>query len=99
MAVMSSAVAAQEPLLLSEDAGGILELEGERGLEISGFHGSVLVRPGKERELRFAARAVDDKTAERPVQLWLEGTTLRLTPVEGASNVPVRLEVAVAPTL
>lgn len=99
MAVMSWGAAAQEPLLLSEDAGGILELEGERDLEISGFHGSVLVRPGKERELRFAAREVDDKTADRPVQLWLEGKTLRLIPVESASNAPVRLEVAVAPAL
>jgi len=86
---------AQEPLLLSEDAGGILELEGERGLEISGFHGSVLVRQGKEGELRFAGRDVDDKTVERPVQLWLEGKTLRLIPLDGASDVPVRLEVAV----
>ena len=90
---------AQEPLLLSEDAGGILALEGERELEISEIHGSILVRPGKEGELRFAARDVSDRTAERPVALCLDGKTLRLTPLEGAPDLPLRLEVALPPRL
>lgn len=99
MGMAVAAAVAQEALLLSEDAGGILALEGERELEIAGLHGSILVRPGKAGELRFAARDVDDRTAERPVALWLEGNTLRLTSLEGAPDVPVRLEVAMPPSL
>jgi hypothetical protein len=99
MGMALATAAAQEAVLLSENAGGILELEGERELEISGLHGSILARPGEAGELRFAAREMDDRTAERPVALWLEGNTLRLTPLEGAAEAPVRLEVALPPSL
>ena len=90
---------AQEPILLIEDAGGILELEGERRIEIVGLQGTLSVRLGAEGEIRFAARDPNDRSKKLPVALWLDGKGLRLTAVEGAEDVPVRLEVAVSPEL
>jgi len=90
---------ADEPLLLSEDAGGILELEGERRLEVRGLRGMLSLRLGRPGELRYAVRRLEGGDAEQPVALWLDGSTLRLSSLEGASEVPVRLEVALAPEL
>jgi len=94
-AALVSALVAEEPLLLSEESGGILELEGERRLEIVGVNGLIVVRQGKPGELRFAARKSDDTKTERPVALWLDGSTLRLAPAEGLEDEPLRLEVSI----
>ena len=96
---MGLPVAAQEPILLTEDAGGILELQGERRIEIVGLRGSLGLRQGNEGEIRFAARDPSDRSKKLPVALWLDGKVLRLTAVAGAEDVPVRLEVAVSPEL
>jgi len=98
--VVSARVSAQEPTLLSQGSGGVLELEGERRLEITGFRGTLSVRLGKERELRFAARAIGGEEGPVPVELWLDGQLLRLDPQEGTDPlVPLRIEVAVGPEL
>ena len=96
---LACAAVAQEPVLLSEESGGILELEGERRLEIVGVNGLIVVRQGKPGELRFAARKSDDPKTERPVALWLDGSALRLAPAEGMKDEPLRLEVSVSAEL
>jgi len=95
----SGYVRAEEPLLLSEDAGGILELEGENRIEIVGFTGSVRVRQGKAGELRYAARRLDDRKVDHPLALWVEDRLLRIMPLEGQADSPVFLEVSVGPDL
>jgi len=77
VAALSGSLRAEDPILLAEGAGGILDLEGERRLEVVGLQGSILVRLGKEGEIRFAARSLSDRKVERPVALWADGTTLR----------------------
>jgi len=100
--VLATAVAgarASDPILLTEAAGGILELEGERRLEVSGFQGSITLRLGKVGELRFAARNLQGERVERPIALWLENSTLRIVPVDDAPAENIRLEVSLSPTL
>jgi DUF4097 and DUF4098 domain-containing protein YvlB len=94
-----AAAVAQEAELLSESAGGVLEIEGETHLEIEGLRGKIHVRQGKAGEIRFAARDLEDRQAERPVALWVEGRVLRVMPLEGQPDEPLRLEVSVGPDL
>jgi hypothetical protein len=94
-----SGTSAQEPILLSEGADGILDLDGESRLELEGLRGTLSVRQGKPGEIRFAARDPSDRSVEKNVALWADGATLRLTRLEGAPDEPLRLEVAVSPEL
>jgi hypothetical protein len=104
LAVVATAEAAPVPpssdaILLSENSGGILELEGERRLDVSGFHGMIALRQGKAGELRFAARRLEGERVKQPVALWLDGTTLRIRPIEGSADTALRLEVSMSPSL
>jgi len=93
------AALAEEPELLAENAGGVLELEGESRLEVVGLRGDIRVRQGKDGELRYAVRDFEDRKLERPVALWVEGRVLRLQPLDDAGHEPLRLEVSVGSDL
>jgi hypothetical protein len=99
LALCVPAALAEEPELLAENAGGILELEGENRLEIVGLRGNIRVRQGKSGELRYAVRDFEDRTEERSVALWVEGSVLRIQPLDTAADEPLRLEVSVGPDL
>jgi hypothetical protein len=99
LAAVASEPWASDAILLSEEAGGILELEDERRLEVSGFRGSIALRLGKLGELRFAARNLTGERVKRPVALWLDGSTLRIVPTDDAAGAPVRLEISMSSTL
>jgi DUF4097 and DUF4098 domain-containing protein YvlB len=99
LATSGAAPRADEPVLLNEQPGGILELEGERRFQVTGLRGMLTLRLGKPGELRYAVRRLEASDEEQPVALWLDGRTLRLTRREGAADVAVRLEVALAPEL
>ncbi len=86
-----------EPVFLDETAAGQYELQGETVLQLRGFAGSVSFRIGEEGRLRFLSSELEDRKAERPVELWKDGRTLILRPAAGYDGVPARLEGAVPP--
>jgi hypothetical protein len=92
---------ADEPVLLAQESSGILELDGENRLSVTGSDLTLSVRVGREGELRFAARARTNRREERPVALWLDGRTLRIDRVgvtdPSAAQEPLVIEVAISP--
>ena len=90
---------AQDPVLLAEEASGILALDNENRFSFTGSDVTLSVRVGREGEFRFAARARTNRREERPVALWLDGRTLRLARLEAevAQPEPLVIEVAVSP--
>lgn len=90
---------AQEPQLIADQADGVLELQDEAILAVEGLSGSISIRPGKPGELRFSARALNNRRDERPVALWLDGRRLRFQPSAGHEDEPLILQVTISPEL
>jgi DUF4097 and DUF4098 domain-containing protein YvlB len=82
--------------LFSQEAGGILDLEGRTRLEVQGFNGVVSVRASKPGELRYQARGRTNRREERPIDLWLDERTMRFVPNAAAPDEPLILEIAVS---
>jgi len=83
--------------LFSQEAGGELDLASRSRLEVQGFTGVVVVRVGKPGELRYQARGQTNRREERPVDLWVDGRTLRFVPNAAVAEEPLILEIAVSP--
>lgn len=94
-----AATRAQEPVLLNDLSGGDLELAGEQRLVLTGLAGTFALRVGKPGSLVYGARSQQNRRDELPVALWLEGSTLRLGPLDETDTRRVYLEVAVPPGL
>jgi hypothetical protein len=94
-----SPLLAQEPLLLDEDSGALLDLEGETRLQIRDIQGTFSLRLGKSGELRYEARTRDNTRAPKTVALWLDGRTLRIMPPDGESGANTLIEIAIPPEL
>jgi DUF4097 and DUF4098 domain-containing protein YvlB len=86
-----------EPLLLTEDSGALLDLDGETRLVIEGLQGTIGVRAGLQGEIRYEARTRDNTREPRIVGLWVDGRTLRIGPVEGDDGAKTLIEVTVPP--
>ena len=81
------------PELLAEQGDSNVRLTGERRIEVIGIRGSVSIRTGPPGELRYMVRSRENRQEERPVALWLDGTTLRIVPVAGQEEEPLLLEI------
>jgi len=90
---------AQEPVLLNDGPGGELELAGENRLVLSGIRGTFALRLGRPGALVYGARSLENRRDEVPVALWLEGSTLRLTTLEGTAGQAAYAEITVPPEL
>jgi len=88
------APALAQPVMLSDESGASLVLEGESVLEVVGVTGSIVLR-GAQGDLRYEARTLDNRREDHQVALWLEGSTLRLTPLEGDEGLPMLIEIGV----
>ena len=98
----ASTRAADEPeaaRLLHDEAGAAVAVEGQREIRIANLTGKVLLRTGKPGELRYEARAREDRKAERPVGLWLRGGSFELGALPGAPVEPLWVEMAIPPEL
>ena len=90
---------AEEAALIHSEAGGFITLEGETRIRVSGVQGTIAVRTGKEDELRYEVRSLDNRREERPIGLWLDGRGFEIAPLEEASEERLLLEIAVPPDL
>jgi len=95
MAVHGATAHGEEPLLLTEDSGALLELDGETRLVVEGLQGTIGVRAGLPGEIRFEARTRDNRRDPRIVGLWADGPTLRIGPVEGDDGAGTLIEITV----
>jgi len=96
---VGSTARAEEAVLVHAESGGFITLEGENRVRVSGIQGTVAVRTGKDGELRYEVRTLDNRREERPIGLWLNGRAFELGPLEDAADERLLLEIAVPPGL
>jgi hypothetical protein len=94
LTVGSGSSLADEPVLLADQADGVIDTEGIRRIEISGIQGTLTLRAGQAGKLRFACRSLDNRREERPVALWETESTMRLAFSEQLESQRLLLEVA-----
>ena len=92
-------VTAAEAELLAEESSAEVIVRGQSTVSLEAFQGTLSVRVGRPGEMRFMARTLDNRRAEQPVALWLDGSTFRMRPLEGQESTPTLLEMSVAPEL
>jgi hypothetical protein len=92
-------VFAEEATLIHSESGGFIALEGETRIRVSGMQGTIAVRTGKDGELRYEVRSLDDRREERPIGLWLSGNEFQIAPLEETGEERLLLEMAVPPGL
>ncbi len=68
---------------LAVEATGLLPLENESTLTVSGIRGQVMIETRAERELRVVSRGPGDDAPEIPVGIWQSGTQLFVAPPPG----------------
>lgn len=95
VAGLCSGAVAEDEVLLGEEAGASIAVEGERRLIVDGIHGAILVRGESSDELRFSSVDADGEAAELPVALWSDGSSFRLAPIPGTEGRARKLEIAV----
>ncbi len=88
---------ADEPILLAEEARGLVVVEEQKRFEISGIYGTLSVRAGRPGEIRFMARTLDESREEIPVAIWQVGNGFTMLPAEGHEEQPILLETSVGP--
>jgi DUF4097 and DUF4098 domain-containing protein YvlB len=88
---------AQDDGPLAVEASGVIDVVNESLVRLRGLHGTITVRAGKAAELQFAARALNNRRDERPIELWLHDGMFALQPVEGSEDEPLLVEVSVPP--
>jgi hypothetical protein len=94
-----STARAEEATLIHSESGGFITLEGETLVRVSGMQGTIAVRTGKEGELRYEVRSLDDRREERPIGLWLSGRGFEIAALEETGEERLLLEMAVPPGL
>jgi len=100
VALVASAAAAQERVLLDESSGAVLPTAGHARLRIAGLSGTLSIRAAREGELRWEARDLDTRRQPRTVALWEEGSTLIFGPAtDAAPDERTFIEIAVSPRL
>ena len=72
---------AQQVELLNDESGGEVEITRENRFEIIDLQGTFSLRLGKPGELRYMARDAETRREEIPVALWLDGSSLGLSPL------------------
>jgi hypothetical protein len=90
---------AQEVELLNDESGGDVEITGQSRFEIVDLQGTFSIRLGKPGQLRYMARDVETRRQEIPVALWMEGSTLGLSPLEESAQQRVFVEITVPPEI
>ncbi|MDX1389710.1 MAG: hypothetical protein R3344_11005, partial [Acidobacteriota bacterium] len=88
-------VHAQSGELLAEEPAGIVPIEGESRLRIADVRGEILVRVGKDDELRFLSTVLGSPREETPIALSRDDDTFWLYPTTGNAGDTRRLEVSV----
>ncbi len=91
--------AADEPILLAEEARGLVVVEGQNRFEMAELSGTLSVRAGRPGEIRFMARTLDESREELPVSIWQVDNAFRMLPAEGHEERPVLLEMSVGPEI
>ncbi len=94
---LAGTAVADEPILLAEEARGLVVVEEQNRLELSGISGTLSVRAGRPGEIRFMARTLDEPREEIPVAIWQVGNGFRMLPAEGHEEQPILLETSVGP--
>ena len=85
-----------EAQLLATEAAGLLPIDDEARLTVTGFQGEVRIQAGRSGELRFRSTRPDQRTkVEIPAALYSHAGTLYLVPPAGDEALPRRLEIAV----
>jgi len=84
-----------EDLLLGEEAGAAVAVEGERRLIVEGIHGEILVRGEPTDELRFVSSVPGGDDVRIPVALWTDQTSFRITPTTGTEARARKLEIGI----
>lgn len=92
----SAPTVAEEPILVTEGSGGVLDLDGARVLRIVGDELTVALRVARPGEMIFEARSRANRREERPVAIWRDRHELEIRRPEGAEIEPLLLEVAIS---
>jgi hypothetical protein len=92
-------VEGSEAVLISDGSAGIVELDGQRELRLLGLQGNLSLRLGREGEMQYGARALDNRRTEHPVAMWMIGGVLQLEPLEGMEQQRLLVEIVVPPGL
>jgi len=88
-----------QPVLLHDEADGLVAVDSIGAIRIVGISGKVSLRTGKEGELRYASRSRDDRSTEKPVALWMRDGTLELSALAGTETERLWVEMTVPPGL
>src|SRR6185503_3538300 len=96
-AMASPRAAADEPVFLAKEAGGVLKITTERSLVVRGIQGKIELELGAPGEFRFLSTEPENRERDVPVAVWEEGTSIVVRPPEGEEALPRRIGIGVPP--
>ena len=87
-----STARAQEAVLVHAESGGFITLEGETLVRVSGIQGTVAVRTGKDGELRYEVRTLDNRRVCVWSTIQIGGVDKRRASTRPSAHLAVRQE-------
>jgi hypothetical protein len=97
LAIGVAAARADEPVLLGNEAGGLLKITTERSLVVRGIEGRIDIEPGPAGELRFLSTEPENTDRDVPIAAWEDGSAVVLRPPAGETPRPRRVGISVPP--